>query len=112
MFADLRSFARRLLVLTLGVLGAASYMTTAEAQIQDQWKPVEKTLSDYMSEGFALQTILLDRVTPVSVQATLYFLRKDNVLARCTETTTRRGGTITALSVSCAELGKPATLGQ
>jgi hypothetical protein len=47
-------------------------------------------------------------VTPVAVQATLYFLRKDNTVARCTETTTRRGGSTTALSVTCAELGKPA----
>ena len=41
-------------------------------------------------------------------QAAIEFLRKDNIVARCTETTTRRGGSTTALSVGCAELAKPA----
>jgi hypothetical protein len=109
MFAGHRPLARTILVIGLSALWAANHVASAQAQIHDQWKPVDKTLSDYVSEGFVIQTILLDRITPVSVQATLYFLRKDNILARCTETTTRRGGATTALSVGCWELSKPAT---
>jgi hypothetical protein len=108
MLAGRETLARTILVIGLGALGAAHHVASAQAQVQDQWKPVDKTLSDYISEGFVIQTILLDRVTPVSVQATLYFLRKDNILVRCRETTTRRGGATTALNVGCAELGKPA----
>lgn len=99
--------ARAKFALLLGALAAVCLLTSAQAQIQDQWRPVEKTLSDYVLEGFSIETILLDRVRPVSVQATVYFLRKENVLARCTETVTRRSGSITALSVGCAELGNP-----
>lgn len=99
--------ARTIIVVGLAALGAA-HVASARAQIQDQWKPVDKTLSDYISDGFVIQTILLDHVTPVSVQATVYVLRNDNILARCTETRTRRAGLTTALTVGCAELGKPA----
>ncbi len=108
MLAGRLTMARTILMVGLGAVGAANHVASARAQILDQWKPVEKTLSDYVSEGFVIQTILLEHVTPVAVQATLYFLRKDNTVARCTETTTRRGGSTTALSVTCAELGKPA----
>lgn len=79
----------------------------ADAQIQDQWRTAEKSMLDYVTEGFAIETILLERITPVSTQATVYYLRKDNTLARCTETTTRRSLAIVSSSVSCAELGPP-----
>ncbi|MCO5163862.1 MAG: hypothetical protein M9939_22265 [Mesorhizobium sp.] len=109
MFAGHRPSARTFLVIGLSAFGVTAHVASAQSQIQNQWKSVDKTLSDYVSEGFVIQTILLDRVTPVSVQATIYFLRKDNILARCSETVTRRGGSTTALSVACAELVKPAT---
>jgi hypothetical protein len=102
-----RPYSNRCAVLALSALASIGLVVSADAQVQDQWKPVEKTLSDYVSDGFVIETILLDRVTPVSVQATVYYLRKDNVLTRCSETTTRRSGKITALTVGCAELGRP-----
>ena len=84
-------------------------MTSASAEIQNQWKPANKTLSDYVASGYVFEAILLDRITPVSVQAMVYFLRKDNLLVRCSETATRVSGVTTNLTIGCAELVKPAT---
>lgn len=96
-----------LLSLVIGLSFVAGSLVPASAEIQDQWRPVDRTLSDYVADGYQIQTILLDRVTPVSVEATLYFLRKENVLVRCSETSTRNAGMITNLTVTCAELAKP-----
>lgn len=109
MAAKLLSTVGKARALIPALLLASGQIVSATAQIQEQWKPVDKSLADYISDGFAIQTILLDRVTPVAVQATLYYLRKDAVLVRCGEVTTRRGATTTALTVSCAELVKPET---
>lgn len=92
---------------TIAALVALQLTGDADAQIQDQWRAVEKSMLDYVTEGFAIETILLERITPVSTQATVYYLRKDNTLVRCTETTTRRSLAIVSSSVSCAELGPP-----
>jgi hypothetical protein len=108
MSSSRQQMAHVILVIGLIALAAVNHVSMTRAQTQEQWKPVGKTLFDYISEGFVIETILLDRITPVSVQATLYFLRKDNLLVRCTETVTRRGGMVTNLSVGCAELTQPA----
>jgi hypothetical protein len=79
----------------------------ARAQNQDQWQRVEKQLIDYVADGYAIETILLDRLTPLATQATLFYLRKENILVRCSETITRKGVTLLSATVSCAELGKP-----
>lgn len=100
---------RPLLTLAICISFAIGSLLPANAEIRDQWRPVEKTLSDYVADGYQIQTILLDRVTPVSVQATLYYLRKENALVRCSETSTRNAGAVTNLAASCAELGKPIT---
>jgi len=80
----------------------------ASAEIQNQWKPADKTLSDYVASGYVFEAILLDQITPVSMQATVYYLRKDNMFVRCSETVKRVSGVINGLAIGCDELVKPA----
>jgi hypothetical protein len=69
--------ARTILMVGLGAVGAANHVSSARAQILDQWKPVEKTLSDYVSEGFVIQTILLEhgQARPAKRRQRLFTIR-------------------------------------
>jgi hypothetical protein len=77
------------------------------AQIPDQWMPSKKQMIDYLTEGFTVNSIIGDQITPVSTKATIFFLTKGSALVKCAETNTRRNGTITSRVISCSELTTP-----
>lgn len=57
------------------IAGAALCGTPAGA-FKDQWKDSDKSLSEYISDGFELQQTLIRYVSPFAKYEYVYFLRK------------------------------------
>lgn len=91
----------------LAAIAGATLCGTPAAAFKDQWKDSEKALSQYISEGFALQQTLIRQVSPFAKYDYVYLLRKDAQLARCIESIVTDRGAVVDTRIVCADLVTP-----
>jgi predicted YcjX-like family ATPase len=91
----------------LTMAGASILSIASASAFQDQWKVSNKSLSQYVSEGFEIHETLLRHLSPFAKYEYVYFLRKDVVLVRCTESVVTDRGAVVDTRIVCGELVSP-----